>query len=213
MASTELAHLSRVVVLVDDLDRCLYLTVVDTLETICLFLAVPKMAFVIAADERRVADALRDRFPHGPTGRQRPDGQPEHVPIPCSAASIPRPTSCCSSSMHAWTPPRSRPTWSAARRCAVRLAFFDDLPDIDASLDISVELTLASRLTPILYEKLRGDPRTLAALFSPITFHFIEMLGIAAGWRCWEAGAGGPTVPAWPSAPAPAATCWPLTAT
>src|SRR6266568_1774334 len=78
MGSKELAHLSRVVVLVDDLDRCLYPTVVDTLETIRLFLAVPKMAFVIAADERRVADALRDRFPTGPTNEQGPDGQLEH---------------------------------------------------------------------------------------------------------------------------------------
>ena len=78
MESKELAHLARVVVLVDDLDRCLYPTVVDTLETIRLFLAVPKMAFVIAADERRVADALRDRFPDGTIGEQGPDGQPEH---------------------------------------------------------------------------------------------------------------------------------------
>src|SRR5439155_13888430 len=74
MDSPELAHLTRVVVLVDDLDRRLYPTVVDTLETIRLFLAVPKMAFVIAADERRVADALRDRFPNGPTNEQGPDG-------------------------------------------------------------------------------------------------------------------------------------------
>ena len=37
----------------------------------------------------------------------------------------------------------------------------------------------------------------LAALFDPSTFRHIDALGIAGGWRCWEAGAGGPTVPSW----------------
>jgi SAM-dependent methyltransferase len=37
----------------------------------------------------------------------------------------------------------------------------------------------------------------LAALFDPATFRHIDGLGIAVGWRCWEVGAGGPTVPAW----------------
>ena len=37
----------------------------------------------------------------------------------------------------------------------------DDLPAVDSSLDIAAELTLASRLTPILYEKLRGNPRRI----------------------------------------------------
>jgi SAM-dependent methyltransferase len=43
----------------------------------------------------------------------------------------------------------------------------------------------------------RAHFATLATLFNPTTFGHIERLGIAAGWRCWEAGAGGPTVPAW----------------
>ncbi|MEV4518039.1 methyltransferase domain-containing protein [Dactylosporangium sp. NPDC049525] len=37
----------------------------------------------------------------------------------------------------------------------------------------------------------------LSALFNPSTFRHIDALGIAAGWRCWEVGAGGPSVPAW----------------
>ena len=63
LANEQLGHVRRVVVLVDDLDRCLSDTVVDTLETMRLFLSVPKMSFVIAADEDRVADALRERYP------------------------------------------------------------------------------------------------------------------------------------------------------
>lgn len=46
--------LTKVVVLVDDLDRCLPAATVATLEAIKLFLSVKKMAFVIAADENLV---------------------------------------------------------------------------------------------------------------------------------------------------------------
>jgi KAP family P-loop domain len=174
MGSEELAHLSRVVVLVDDLDRCLYPTVVDTLETIRLFLAVPKMAFVIAADERRVADALRDRFPSGPTNEQGPDGQPEHpadlylhkivqttVPLP-ALSRFDTEAYVVLLQLKARLETAQLATYVA--RCAAlrrEAGVLDDLPDVDASLDISIELTLASRLTPILYEKLRGNPRRI----------------------------------------------------
>lgn len=48
----------RVVVLIDDLDRCMPSSVISTLEAVKLFLAVPKMAFVIAADQEMVRDAV-----------------------------------------------------------------------------------------------------------------------------------------------------------
>jgi SAM-dependent methyltransferase len=37
----------------------------------------------------------------------------------------------------------------------------------------------------------------LAELFDPVTFRHIAGLGITTGWRCWEVGAGGTSVPAW----------------
>jgi SAM-dependent methyltransferase len=37
----------------------------------------------------------------------------------------------------------------------------------------------------------------LAALFDGSTFRHLTALGLRSGWRVWEAGAGGPTVPAW----------------
>jgi SAM-dependent methyltransferase len=37
----------------------------------------------------------------------------------------------------------------------------------------------------------------LAALFDPPTFRILDRLGIAPGWRCWEVGAGGPSVASW----------------
>jgi SAM-dependent methyltransferase len=38
---------------------------------------------------------------------------------------------------------------------------------------------------------------SLAALFNPVTFRHLEMLGISEGWHCWEVGVGGPSVPRW----------------
>jgi len=52
-----------VVVLVDDLDRCMPEQVLDVLQAIRLFLAVEGTAFVLATDERVVRDAVRLRYP------------------------------------------------------------------------------------------------------------------------------------------------------
>ncbi|MEZ5186494.1 MAG: P-loop NTPase fold protein [Candidatus Nanopelagicales bacterium] len=53
-----LPDVDRVVVMVDDLDRCLPPAVMATLEGIKLFLAVPKMVFVVAADQEMVRDSI-----------------------------------------------------------------------------------------------------------------------------------------------------------
>lgn len=37
----------------------------------------------------------------------------------------------------------------------------------------------------------------LARLLDPVTFRHLDQTGVTAGWRCWEVGAGGVTVPAW----------------
>jgi predicted KAP-like P-loop ATPase len=51
------------VVFIDDLDRCLPDTIIETLEAVRLFLFVPGTAFVISADERLVQQAVERRFP------------------------------------------------------------------------------------------------------------------------------------------------------
>lgn len=53
---------TRVVVLVDDLDRCLPASAVATLEAIKLFLSVKKMAFVLAADEALVRASINSHL-------------------------------------------------------------------------------------------------------------------------------------------------------
>jgi ABC-type oligopeptide transport system ATPase subunit len=61
--------LKRLVVVVDDLDRCSPDRIIETLEAIKLFLFVPGTAFVIGADERLIKYAVRRRFPELPGER------------------------------------------------------------------------------------------------------------------------------------------------
>ncbi|NIE66951.1 P-loop NTPase fold protein [Burkholderia sp. Ax-1719] len=50
------------VVLVDDLDRCMPDTAISTLEAIRLLLFLPRTAFIIAADEKMIRSAVRAHF-------------------------------------------------------------------------------------------------------------------------------------------------------
>lgn len=175
MTSADLNDVKRLVVLVDDLDRCLPETVVETLETIRLFLAVPGMAFVVAADEARVADAISRHFQNeqgdpvladGSRASESPAQLYLHkmlqttIPIPglsrfdtetyvfllqmlnsCEPADLMNLVSQCeqlrkssSSLNYLETPPRANTTEA---------------------------LEFAQRLTPILYEKLMGNPRRI----------------------------------------------------
>lgn len=59
----------RLVVVIDDLDRCMPETIIETLEAIKLFLFVPNTAFIIGADQRLVRYAVRRRFPELPGER------------------------------------------------------------------------------------------------------------------------------------------------
>ena len=54
--------ISALIVLIDDLDRCLPERLIETLEAIKLFVAVPKTAFVIGADPRIVRHAIATRY-------------------------------------------------------------------------------------------------------------------------------------------------------
>jgi predicted KAP-like P-loop ATPase len=60
------ADIEQLIVIVDDLDRCLPETAIATLEAIRLFLFVPRTAFVIGADEAMIEYAVREHFPDLP---------------------------------------------------------------------------------------------------------------------------------------------------
>jgi predicted KAP-like P-loop ATPase len=65
-ALIEKAAISRLVVLIDDLDRCLPQTAIETLEAIRLFVLWDKTAFVVGADEGMIEIAVRDHFKNLP---------------------------------------------------------------------------------------------------------------------------------------------------
>lgn len=52
----------KIVILIDDLDRCLPRHIIDSLEAIKLFLNVPGTAFIIAADEYIVTNAIKSEY-------------------------------------------------------------------------------------------------------------------------------------------------------
>jgi hypothetical protein len=177
LESEELSNVRRVVVLVDDLDRCLPETVIETLEAIRLFLAVPKMSFVLAADEQRVAEAIRTRFEEYVPSDEAPE-EPASlylhkivqttVPIPALSRfdteaylvllqilgrlDQERRTACIEECVE-------------LRRTAGEL---DELAE-KAGQDIGKELLFAARLTPILYEKLRGNPRRIKRFLNDLS--------------------------------------------
>ncbi len=66
------AGIDQLVVLIDDLDRCLPDTAIETLEAVRLFLFTSRTAFVVAADEAMIEYAVRKHFPDLPdtTGPQ-----------------------------------------------------------------------------------------------------------------------------------------------
>ncbi|MEV0733987.1 P-loop NTPase fold protein [Polymorphospora sp. NPDC050346] len=174
MASDALSGVERVVVLVDDLDRCLQETVIETLEAIRLFLAVPKMAFVIAADEDRVADAIRGRFPDSPSRDPAVEFGPEEpaslylhkivqttVPIPALSRFDTEAYLVLLQLSH-YLDRQDLDCYT--RHCDEQRRVGGNLDDLGAAVrdrDITKEMAFASRLTPILYEKLRGNPRRI----------------------------------------------------
>jgi predicted KAP-like P-loop ATPase len=66
------ANVDQLVVLIDDLDRCLPDTAIETLEAVRLFVFTSRTAFVVAADEAMIEYSVRKHFPDLPdtTGPQ-----------------------------------------------------------------------------------------------------------------------------------------------
>ena len=171
LADEQLRHLRRVVLLVDDLDRCLPDTVVDTLETMRLFLSVPKMSFVIAADEDRVADALRDRYPVD-GGSARNAEEPARLYLHKIVQTTLRLPALSRFDTEAYlllllllsrveeqlTDTQFEQLVRGSTELRIAAGTIDSIK-IPQGLDIAAEMQFAARLTPILYEKLRGNPR------------------------------------------------------
>ena len=68
----EKTDLERIVVFIDDLDRCQSEKIVETFETIKLFLDIPECTFVIGADSSKIEHAIRDHYKLNDGSFERP---------------------------------------------------------------------------------------------------------------------------------------------
>ena len=57
------AHIQKLVVLLDDLDRCLPKVAIETLEAVRMFLSLENTAFIIAADDVMIHYSVKEYFP------------------------------------------------------------------------------------------------------------------------------------------------------
>lgn len=163
-----LSHVSQVVVLVDDLDRCLPDTVVETLEAIRLFLSAEGMSFVIAADEVRVAEAIQQKLrgPSTPSATESTASLYLHkivqttVPVPALSYFDTRAYLFLLLSKAEVTQAIYDELVLDCATLRTAAGSLDDLV-LPSSHDLSLQMATASRLTPILYEKFQGNPRRI----------------------------------------------------
>lgn len=174
--SDALSHVVAVAVLVDDLDRCLPETVIETLEAIRLFLSVPKMSFVIAADEDRVADAIATRFSsHSSTEQEGEEPAKLYLhkivqttfPIPALSRFDTQAFILLLQLQQNLDREAVKPLIEGCAELRRSGGNLDDLTIADG-IDAAEPLALASRLTPILYEKLRGNPRRIKRFLNDV---------------------------------------------
>jgi hypothetical protein len=180
MSSDELKYIRRVAILVDDLDRCLVDTVVETLEAIRLFLSVKGMAFVIAADEERVAEAIRAKLPEWTMPEERPGGEDALPPEPPSKLYLHKivQTTVPLPALGAFDTESYMLLLQLQNRVDSQLtdeqlqAVIDECTKLrgvgaldglktPTGVDVQQELAFAHRLTAILYEKFMGNPRRI----------------------------------------------------
>lgn len=166
--------IKRLVVLIDDLDRCMPDTIIETLEAIKLFLFVPRTAFILGADERLVRYAVRRRFPELPgekveVGR---DYLEKLVQFPIRVPPLGRAEMETYINLLFAKKALSNPKeFEAARQCVVNCEPSTVLEvrynhgiarkSLNRALppELSDNLALAQRIAPILATGLLGNPR------------------------------------------------------
>jgi hypothetical protein len=162
-----LPDIERVVVLVDDLDRCLPESVVATLEGIKLFLAVDKMAFVIAYDEGPVVEAIKVRYPMADKPAVVAKQYLEkiiQIPVPIPRLGEDEVATYLAMTMLGGliedTEVGRIATHAATRRSAGERPLLDG-HGVALEGDAADRVALAKRLAPLLTVKLEGNPRRI----------------------------------------------------
>jgi len=164
----ELEEIDRVVVLVDDLDRCLPDTVVAALEAMKPFLSVRKMAFVIAADRRLVTLAIATRYGQSAQASTMAREYLEkivQIPISVPALGL-ADTEAYLAMMLLDRHLTDEALVQLVEHCDVRrrageARTLEALPEGLVPEAAGPELQLAGELAPVLFRRLAGNPRRL----------------------------------------------------
>jgi len=184
------ADIDQLVVLIDDLDRCLPETAIATLEAIRLFLFVPRTAFVVAADEGMIEYAVRQHFPDLPlsTGPasyyarnylEKLIQVPFRIPALGLAETRAYVTLLLVQSELGEKDARFTKLLAAAReelrrpwesrgldRTTIQTVLGDVPPEIDQALQLSAQIT------PILTDGTRGNPRQIKRFLNSMALRF-----------------------------------------
>lgn len=163
-----------VVVLIDDLDRCLDDTVIDVFEAIRLFLQVSKTAFVIAANREIVQAAVERRYPAAREGDAALGKdylekivQVEVTVPPLAAAEAETYLNLLFADLRLDASDMERIREAAAeqrRRGQFAVAMnYGIAQDVLGSIpqSLQADFTIANRIAPTLSRGLRGNPRQL----------------------------------------------------
>lgn len=175
MLVEKIPNCQAVIVFIDDLDRCLPETVVDTFEAIRLFLNTPKTAYVMALNQNVVESAIDSRYPD----LKKPDGagigrdylekmlQLKVVIPPLAEPEAETYVNLLFAELHLPSSEFAKVLTMASqvrRENGLAVAFNTGiagsvLNDIPASL--AADLKWAADISPVLGASLRGNPRQL----------------------------------------------------
>jgi predicted KAP-like P-loop ATPase len=170
----EESKIMKLVVVIDDLDRCLPDTIIETLEAIKLFLFVKNTAFILGADERLVRYAVRKRFPELPGERVEVGRDyleklvqfPVRVP-PLGRAEMETYISLLFTQLSDLKPEqreRARqrainPDAGSLTSVNFNLNIAQELLKDELPSQLKEQLSLAQRIAPLLSASLKGNPR------------------------------------------------------
>jgi len=175
-------ELTMLVVFIDDLDRCLTDTIIDTFEAIRLFLHVPKTAYVIAADQRVVQAAIESRYPAAREGDESlavdylekiiqisinipPLSEPEaETYINLLFAELYLDPEAFARLLAAAQERRRREQLTVAMNYGIAKDVLGTPP-----ADLEAAFALANQIAPVLARGLRGNPRQLKRFLNILT--------------------------------------------
>jgi predicted KAP-like P-loop ATPase len=187
LAETDIQSL---VILIDDLDRCLPERIIETLEAIKLFVAVPKTAFIIGADPRIVRHAIATRYVAQQIGDATTRNEeeydlvkdylekliqiPYHLPrlSPAEIETYINLLACqkhlapekCGKVLKDWADKRKGNFYAAYQHGAIKAA----LQEEQLAEELARQLAWSNTVAPVITEGLKGNPRQIKRMFNAL---------------------------------------------